>query len=101
MGPKRTQNFRENEDENHADEEARLLSSATDTGVTNNSDSETSSQTSKTDRETGTELDETGVKSIILLLQFPGNEHRDDEAVNSNDTSHNDGHNVCTSVPCQ
>jgi len=43
----------------HADEEPGLLSCATHTSVTNDTDGETSSKTSETDSETSTELGET------------------------------------------
>lgn len=42
----------------HADEETRLLRSSPYTGIANDANSEASSETRKTDRETGTELDE-------------------------------------------
>lgn len=37
----KTQDFGENEDQDHADEESRLLSGSTDTGVTDDSDGKT------------------------------------------------------------
>ena len=43
---------------NHPDEQPWLLSSTPDTGIANYSNGETSSETGKTDRETGTELNE-------------------------------------------
>lgn len=43
----------------HADEKPWLLSSSTDTSVTDNANGEASSQTSETDRETSTQLNET------------------------------------------
>lgn len=66
----------------------------TDTSVTNNTDGETGSETGKTDRETGTELDETSVESH-LLGKIVGDQDSDDQTVNGNNTSHNDGNNVC------
>jgi len=89
----KTQDFGENENQNHADEETGLLSSSTDTGVTNDTNGETSSETSETDRQTSTELDETSVEGHLLGKTI-GDEHGHDETVNSNDTSHNDGNNV-------
>lgn len=38
---KRTQDFSENEDKNHADEETGLLGGSTDTSITDNTDGET------------------------------------------------------------
>jgi len=90
----KTQDFGENENKNHADEEPRLLSSTTDTSITNNTNSETSSKTGETDGETSTELDEASVKSVLVLLEGIGNQDGDDETVDTNDTSHNDGNNV-------
>lgn len=55
-----TQDFGENEDKNHSDEETRLLSESTDTGITDNSNGETGSETGKTDRQTSTELNKAG-----------------------------------------
>lgn len=88
-----TKDFGENEDKNHSDEESGLLSSTTDTSVTNNTDGETSSETSKTDGETSTELDETSVERL-LLGKLVGDQDGNDETVNGNDTSHNDGNDV-------
>jgi hypothetical protein len=92
-----TEDFSENEDENHADEESGLLSGTTDTGVTNNTDGETSGKTSETDGETGTKLDETS-EERGLLAKLVGNQDGNDETVNGNDTSHNDWNNVCRCV---
>jgi hypothetical protein len=88
-----TQDFGENENQNHADEETGLLSSTTDTGVTDDTNGEASSKTSKTDRETSTELNETSVQGEFLL-ETVGNQDGDDQTVNTNDTSHNDRNNV-------
>ena len=62
-----TKDFSENEDKNHANEESGLLSSSTNTGVTNNTNSEASSKTSETDSQTSTELNETLRKGHCLL----------------------------------
>lgn len=91
---KLTQDFSENENENHADEQSRLLSSTADTCVTNDTDSETSSHAGETDRETSAELYETGVESVGVLCESIGNQDRHDKTVDTNDTSHDDGNNV-------
>jgi hypothetical protein len=88
-----TQDFGENENQNHADEQTGLLSSSSHTGITDNTDGKASSKTSQTDGKTRTELNETSVQSHVLL-QIVGDEDRDDETVDTNDTSHNDGDNV-------
>jgi hypothetical protein len=90
-----TQDFSENENQNHSDEKPGLLSSSADTSVTDDTDGETSSHTRKTNRETGTELDE-ALEEGDLLVQTVGDQDRDDETVDTNDTSHDDGDNVCT-----
>ena len=89
-----TQNFGENENQDHADEKSWLLSSSSDTSVTHDTNREASSQTRETDSETGTELNEACEEGVILLLQPVGDEDRDDKAVDTNDTSHNDRNDV-------
>lgn len=91
--PRRTQDFSENENKNHADEETGLLGSSSNTSITNNTNGETCSETSKSDGETSTELNETSEQRKILL-QAIGDKDRNDEAVDTNDTGHNDGNNV-------
>lgn len=88
-----TQDFSENEDQNHSDVKTRLLSSSTDTGVADNTNSETSSKTGQTDSKTGAELDESSVQGE-LLGQVVGDQDRDDQTVDTNDTSHDNGDNV-------
>lgn len=61
-----TQDFSENENKNHADEESGLLGGSSDTCVTNDTNSETSSQTSETHRETRTQLNEASVERKLL-----------------------------------
>lgn len=89
----KTQDFCENENQNHTHKKSGLLGGTTDTGVTHNANSETGGQTRETDRETGTKLDETSVEGL-LLLERVRDKHRDDEPVNGNDTGHNDGDNI-------
>lgn len=93
VGRLHTQDFSENENQNHSDEETGLLSSSSHTGITDNTNGKAGSKTSETDRETSTELDETSVQRKILS-QAIGDEDGDDQAVDTNDTSHNDGNNV-------
>jgi hypothetical protein len=89
-----TQDFGENENQNHSDEKPGLLGSSTDTSVTDDTDGEASSHTRKTNRETGTELDK-ALEEGDLLGQAVGDQDRDDETVDTNNTSHDDGDNVC------
>jgi hypothetical protein len=90
----KTQNFGENENQNHSDEEPWLLCGSADTSITDDSDGETSSHTGKTDGETSTELDEVGEKRGVLL-QSVGDQDGHDKTVDTNDTSHDNGDNVC------
>ena len=64
---KRTQDFSENEDQNHADEQSWLLSGTTHTSVTDNANGEASSKTCKTDRQTSAKLDEASEQRRLLL----------------------------------
>lgn len=64
---RRTQNFSENENENHADEQTGLLGSSSNTGITNNANGESCSKTSQTDRQSSAKLDETSVERQLLL----------------------------------
>jgi len=89
----KTQDFGENENQDHSDEQPGLLGGSSHTGVTNNTNGETSSHTRKTNRETGTELDEAGEEGG-LLLQTVGDQDGDDETVDTDNTSHDDGDNV-------
>lgn len=91
-----TQDFGENEDKNHADEKSRLLSGSSYTCITNDTNGETSSQTSQTHRKTRTELNKPRVERK-LLGQPVGDQDGNDKAVDTNDTSHNDGDDVWTS----
>jgi hypothetical protein len=93
-----TQDFGENEDKNHADEQPGLLGRSSYTGITNNTDSKTRSHTSKTDRETGAQLDEVGEEGRVLF-QVVRDQDGHDQAVDTNDTSHDNGNDVWTS--CQ
>lgn len=92
-----TQDFSENENQNHADEETGLLGGSSDTSITNNTDGEASSKTSQTDSQTSTELDEASVQRE-LLLETVGDKDRHDQTVDTNDTSHNDWNNVYIDV---
>jgi hypothetical protein len=88
-----TQDFGENEDQNHSDEQPGLLGGSSDTSVTDNSDGKTSSHTRETDGETSTELDEVGVERRVLL-EAVGDQDGHDETVDTDDTSHDNGDNV-------
>jgi len=51
----------------HSSEKSWLLSRGTHTGITDNSDSETSSHTGKADTKTGSQLNESSVQRHLLL----------------------------------
>lgn len=53
-----TQYLGEDENQDHTDEQTWLLSCTPDTGVTDDSDGETSSETGEPDRQTSTQVDE-------------------------------------------
>ena len=89
----RTQDFGENENQNHSDEQPGLLGSSSDTSISNDSDSETSSHTRKTDGKTSAKLNE-ALEERNVLFQVVGDQDGDDKTVNTNDTSHDDRDNV-------
>ena len=57
-----TQYLGEDENQDHTDEEARLLGCASDAGVTNNTDGETRGEAGEADRQTSTQVDESPAK---------------------------------------
>jgi hypothetical protein len=88
-----TQDFGENENQNHSDEQPGLLRGSSHSSVTDNSDGKTSSHTRETDGKTSTELDEVG-EERRFLLETVGDQDGHDETVDTNNTSHDDGDNV-------
>ncbi len=92
-----TQDFGENENQNHADEETGLLGRATDAGVTDDADGKSGGQAGQADRQAGAELDEALVERHDLG-EAVRDEHGDDEAVDTDDTGHNDGYDICPHV---
>ena len=89
----RTQDFSENENQNHSDEQPGLLGSSSYTSVTDDTNGETSSHTRQTDGKTSAELNKVG-KQRRVLAQAVGDKHGHDETVDTNDTRHDDGNNV-------
>lgn len=87
--PVKTKNFGENEDKDHPDKQPRLLGRTPDTRITDDTDGKAGGETGETDRETGAELDKAGVEGHGGG-EVTGNEDRDDETVDTDDTSHND-----------
>lgn len=54
-----TQHLGEDENQDHTDEQTRLLCCTTHTGITNDTDRKTGCQTREADRQTGTQVNET------------------------------------------
>ena len=77
----------------HSDEKSGLLSSSAHTCITNNANGEASGQTSQTDTEAGTQLDE-GCEERQPLGEVVGDQDGHDQAVDTNDTRHDNGNNV-------
>jgi hypothetical protein len=88
-----TQDFSENENQNHSDIESGLLSCSANTCVTDNTNGKTSCHTSQTDGETCSQLNETSVQGD-LLSQIVCNQDRHDQTVDTDDTRHDNGDNV-------
>lgn len=89
-----TKHLGEDEDQNHANEKPRLLSSTTHASITDDANCEASGKTGQTDRQTSAKLDEAGVQRRVLT-EVVGDQDRNDEAVDGNDTSHDDRDDVC------
>lgn len=86
---------------------ARLLGSSAHTRVTDNADGETGGETRDTNSEASTKINESPAEEMRTWsakrridsleervtggVHAVGNEHRHDETVNGNDTSHDDG----------
>lgn len=71
-----TQDFSENEDQNHTDKQSGLLGSTTDTGITDDTDGETGGKTGEAYSQTSTEMDEAPVSvrrtNVMLVLLLSG-----------------------------
>ena len=94
QSPQRTQDFREDENQDHADEETGLLGGTPDTSVTNNANSKTCGETGKADSKARAKLDEAGEEGEFLL-ELVGDQDRYHQPVDTDDTSHDDGDDVC------
>jgi len=88
-----TQDFGKNEDQNHANEQPRLLSSATHTSITDNANGKPCGKTSQADGQTSAKLNEAG-EERRFLFEVVGDQDGNDEAIDTNDTSHNDRNDV-------
>merc|ERR1712107_659670 len=86
-----TESLRENEDQNHTDEKLGLLSSGTNTSVTNNTNSNTSGKTRETDTKTSTQVSETSETSVTVGINGRTDDDSNNQTVDTNDTSHNNG----------
>ena len=63
-----------------------------DTGVTDNANSKTGSKTANSDSKTGAKVNKALVQGVLgRVTGTVGNEHGNDETVNGNNTSHDDG----------
>ena len=62
-----TEDFSENEDEDHSNEEARLLCGSADAGVADDADGITGSETGQSDSQAGTEMNESPEKWVRLI----------------------------------
>merc|ERR1711924_157431 len=105
-----TKSFAKNENEHHSDVQARLLSRGTHTSITHNSNACSSSETSETARQTSAEIDHalkegvaSGSAGESLSIQnarggaagveTSGDNDGNNESVNGDDTSENNGDN--------
>jgi len=89
-----TENFSKDKNQNHADKELWLLPGTTDTGITHDADGVTCCETGDTDGEAGAKVNESFEEWVLGSFgETASNEHRDNEAVDGNDTSHDNRDN--------
>lgn len=89
--PVESKSLGKNQNEDHTDEKSRLLSSGTNTNVTNNSNGHTSGKTAESDGKTSSETGETVEVGVSGVFDLGGGNDRDNQTVDSNHTSHNNG----------
>ena len=65
----KTEDFRENENENHSNEQTRLLGCSSDPGVANDADGVTCGQTGEADGQTGAQMNESPEKKDNWILR--------------------------------
>ena len=85
-----TNSLSENEDKDHADEDAVSLGVGSDTSVTGDTDSKTSSEGRETASKAGTEV-LVAVRGINTLFNLGIDNDSDDNTVDTEDTSHDNG----------
>lgn len=87
-----SQDFGEDKNKDHSDEETWLLGGSTDSGVSDDSDGVSGSQSAQSARETGGQVGEPFVQVVSLRrrVHFSLQHHRDDQTVDTDDTGHND-----------
>ena len=115
--PIKTQDFSENENEDHADEDPRLAHESTYAlcmlanaqvirdlstySVSNDTNCVACSQTRQADRETSAHMHEPSEQRVLLLrrgLDVAGDKDGDDEGVDGQDTGHDNGDKRLDSV---
>lgn len=67
-----TQGFTENKNKNHTNVKGRLLTDGTNTGITNNTDGETSSKRGDTTSQTGGQVGETSKAGVFVFTRDRG-----------------------------
>eukprot|EP00444_Apocalathium_aciculiferum_P059724 CAMPEP_0183599652 /NCGR_PEP_ID=MMETSP0371-20130417/179541_1 /TAXON_ID=268820 /ORGANISM="Peridinium aciculiferum, Strain PAER-2" /LENGTH=215 /DNA_ID=CAMNT_0025811721 /DNA_START=140 /DNA_END=788 /DNA_ORIENTATION=- len=85
------QGLGEDEDQDHADEEARLLRIRPHASIANDADGEASGQGGHANSEAGGQMGIAGVGRVSRGLHLAVDDHRRDEAVDAKDPSHDNG----------
>ena len=88
-----TKGFSENEHKNHGNEDLFLLGVGADGGVTDDTNSKTGGEGGETGGEASTEVEvaREGSVTIVVSVDVVVDDDGDDEAVDTEDTSHDDG----------
>mmetsp|Transcript_21584 Transcript_21584/g.59021 ORF Transcript_21584/g.59021 Transcript_21584/m.59021 type:complete len:202 (+) Transcript_21584:130-735(+) len=85
------QRLGKDEDQDHADEEPRLLRVGADAGVAHDADGEAGREGAHADRESSAEVRVARVSRIVCRIHLAVDDHSRDEAVDAEHAGHDDG----------
>merc|ERR1711879_42829 len=85
-----TKSLSENEDEDHSDEEGRLLGGSAHSSISHNSDGHAGGKSAETHAESSTKMGEALEVRVVLVIDVGSDDHRDNETVDTDHTRHDD-----------
>ncbi|GMR44600.1 hypothetical protein PMAYCL1PPCAC_14794, partial [Pristionchus mayeri] len=88
-----TEHLKEDKDEDHSDEETRLLGGSAHSGISDDSDGVTGTKTAEAAGQACCQMRESLVEIVVLTgrLDLTLEHHSHDQTVDTDDTRHNDG----------